>query len=468
MAELVMVKREVKKTIMRFLRNEVTEKAADWGELRRVNSQVIVKRGLPNIPNLVIKTDAGLSFLAIVVWRKELRLYLFDSMGSMLYGQSYYDNLDEVYNDLKSKSKKIARFPPLKKPITQAQRDSQIDKQFKGVWNHLAKVFQIPQSYRKNRPLIKESSTTEGRVYGTKVTEEFIYVPYKSNRLGTIFTLYSLFFFLPINVRQNIAIGEAIAFHLLKSIKKFQNEKMEPDWPFLRIYQHLDVWQKKKPINLIKALYKLSEYYDQTWKTTDFLELVNSKLDLVENTSRKKISQLYCELFSRTQNLDFLILSVFLGLPFGFNCAVPSKYFGNELISIFFDLKTWRISNVLNFLNQKQESITRGLLKAIREALNFQFGCIIKIEMDLGDINRVILKNQSDLPIFLISAVQVFPDGTELFKSFQEVMIQPSKILPLDLRIFGKVDNTPIKFEYCVKKSPNSISKFFFKGTIVI
>ncbi|MFX0085064.1 MAG: hypothetical protein ACFFAU_05260 [Candidatus Hodarchaeota archaeon] len=463
-----MVKREIKKTLMRFLRNEVTEKAADWGELRRVNSQVIVKRGLPNIPNLVIKTDAGLSFLTIVVWRKELRLYLFDSFGSMLYGQSYYDDLDEVYNDLKSKSKKIARFPPLKKSISQAQRDSQIDKQFKGVWNHLAKIFQISQRYRKNRPLIKESYTTEGGIYGTKVIEEFIFVPHKTNRLGTIFTFYSLFFFLPLNIRQNIIIGEAIAFRLLKSIKKFQNEKLDPDWPSLRIYKDLDAWQKKSPINLLKALDKLSEYYDPTWKTTDFLELINSKLDLVENTSRKRISKLYCELFSKTQNLDFLILSGFLGLPFGFDCTIPTKYAGNESISILVDLKTWRISNVLNYLNQKQESITRGLLKAIKEALNYQFGSIIKIEMDLVDRNRVILKNRSDLPIFLTSAVQVFPDGTEHASSFQETMILPSKNLPLDLRILGRIDNTPIKFEYCVKKTSNRISKLFFKGTIVI
>jgi hypothetical protein len=463
-----MVKREVKKTIMRFLRKEVTEKAADWGELRRVNSQVIVKRGLPNIPNLVIKTDAGLSFLVIVVWRKELRLYLFDSIGTMLYGQSYHDNLDNVYQDLKSKSKKIARFPKLKKPITQAQRDSHIDKQFKEVWNHLAKTLHIPQRYRKNRPLIKESSTTEGGIYGTKATEEFIYVPRKSNRLGTIFTFYSLLFFLPTNIRQNKAIGEAIAFSLLKTIKKFQRENLDPEWPFYKIYQHLDNWLKISSINLLKALDKLSEYYDTFWRTTDFIELVKSKLDLVENTSRKKISKLYCELFSKTQNLDFLILSGFLGLPFGFDCAINTKYTENELISIFLDLKSWRISNVLNYLNQKQNFISRGLLKSIKEALNFQYGCIIEIEMDLKDNNKVVLRNRSDLPIFLTSAIKVFPDGREDFSSFQETIIQPSKKLSLDLRTLGKVDNTPIRFEYSVKKSPNKISKPFFKGTIVI
>lgn len=462
-----MVRRDVKKILMYFLRKEVHEKTADWGELRRVNSQVILKRGLPNIPNLMIRSNEGLSFLGIVNWRKELRLYLFDSDGRMLHGQSYYNNLEEVYKDLKSRSKKITRYPPLKKPITQAQHESQLDKQFKKVWLHLAKIFHISQKITKNRPLIKESATASDDIFGTRVTEEFIYIPTKSQNLETIFAFYSLFFFLPNNIHQNKIIGEAVAFNLLRSIKKYQTERVHSNWEFSTIFNQVSVWHKKDPIKLLKALNRISEYYNSTWKTKDFLELVESEFDIIEYTTRRKISDLFYDIFSKTLNLDFLVLSTFLGLPFGIEYSIPVENSENELISVFKALRHWQISKVLDYLNQQQNLISSGILKAIKEALNFQYGCVIEINIDTNDNTIVLLKNKSDLPIILTTAVQISPNGREFPIIFQEVVLEPLLVTSFDIRTINIKEELPVRVEYVILRTPKSIIKPIFKGAII-
>jgi len=462
-----MVRRDVKKILMHFLRNEVHEKTADWGELRRVKSQVILKRGLPNIPNLMIRTDEGLSFLGIVRWKKELRLYLFNSEGRMLHGQSYDNTLDKVYKDLKSKSKKIARYPPPKKPITQAQREFHLDKQFKKVWLHLAKIFQISQKITKNRPLIKESVTINDGIFGTKVTEGFIYVPSKSQKLETIFTFHSLFFFLPNNIHQNKIIGEALAFNLLRSLKKFQSETVDTKWVFYTIFKQVSRWQKKDQIKLLKAFNIISEYYDTAWKTEDFLELAKSEFDIIECTTRRKISNLFFDLFSKTSNIDFLVLSTFLGLPFGIEYSIPKENNENELISAFKALKFWQISKVLDYLKQQQNLLSSGILKAINEALNFQYGCVIGINIDSNDNKIVLLKNKSDLPIILTSAVQISPNGREFPMKFQEVVLKPSLVTSFDITVINIKEELPVRVEYIILRTPNSIVKPIFKGVII-
>ncbi|MHA2203396.1 MAG: hypothetical protein ACW991_06880, partial [Candidatus Hodarchaeales archaeon] len=150
-----MVHRAVKKELMKFVRREVKEKGADWGELRRIKRHVVVKKGLPSVPSLVINTDAGLSYMVLIHWKKEIRLYLFDLEGNMLHGLSYFSSFEEVSKDLHSKSKKIARHPPLEKKITRAQQNYQLDRKFQQIWVRLAKILRISKSQRRHRPLIK-------------------------------------------------------------------------------------------------------------------------------------------------------------------------------------------------------------------------------------------------------------------------------------------------------------------------
>ena len=463
-----MVRRDVKKTLMSFLRNEVREKSADWGELRRVKSHIIVKRGLPNIPSLVIQSDEGLSYFIVINWRNELRLYLFNSEGNIFHGQSYYSNLEEVYKDIKKKSKKIARFPPLEKPETQSQREVRIDNQFRGIWIQLAKLYHIPQIYRKNRPLIKEIKNEGNLIFGTEIEEGFICVPNKPTRFSIIFTFYSLLYFLPKNIRLNFGLGQALAFRFLLSIKKFQNELPDPKWEFKHVFDELQNWSIRNPVKTLSALFKISEYYDSTWKTTDFLELINSDLDLVENSTRSKLPIFCCYLFKKTNNLDFLILSNFLGLPFDRYCLIPTHFFSEELISIYRSLQSYNFKELLNYLDRQDSSKSVGMIKAMKEALNFQYGSVLEITVDTSEDISALFRNKADLPIKIISITQVFPDGREINVPFREITIDPSNTFVFDLNMINESRKTPIKFEYQIVKTYISPSRSLFKGTVVI
>ncbi len=463
-----MVRRDVKKILMYFIRTEVREKTADWGELRRIKSQVILKKGLPTIPNLVLKTDAGISFIGIIHWRKEIRIYLFDSEGSILRGLSYYEGLENIYLDLKGKSKKIARYPPFKKPILQSQRDHQIDNQFKKVWSQLAQHFRIPQKRRKKRPLIKESKKGDIPGFDTLIDNEFIYIPYKIDSKVIVFTFYSLLFFLPENIRENEALGRAIAYKMLISLKQFQNEPLDPESTFFEIFNQLREWKVRNPVKTIQALERISEYYDIIWNTNDFLELVSLSYDIIDSSSRARISKIYCDIFTKTQNVNFLILASFLGLPFGLKCKIPDHFSDNILISLFLYLQSYRISEVLDYLNQQDILQKTGFIKAINEALNYQYSCLLRVSIDSTDKLKIILHNKSDLYIILMSAIRIFPDGREIPVSFQETTLNPSSKITIDFKIISEFDNTPLRIEYIIVRSLADTKRPIFKGTMVI
>jgi hypothetical protein len=226
-------------------------------------------------------------------------------------------------------------------------------------------------------------------------------------------------------------------------------------------------WQKKDPIKLLKALNRISEYYNATWKTEDFLELVESEFDIIEYTTRRKISDLFFDLFSKTSNIDFLVLSTFLGLPFGIEYSIPVVNSENELISVFKALRHWQISKVLDYLNQKQNLISNGILKAIKEALNLQYGCVLEINIDTNDNKTVLLKNKSDLPIIFTSAVQISPNGREFPIKFQEVVLKPSLVTSFDIKTINITGELPVRVEYVILRTPNSIIKPIFKGAII-
>lgn len=463
-----MVRRDVRKFLMHFIRTEVREKTADWGELRRVKSKVILKKGLPTIPNLVLKTDAGLSFIGIIHWRKEIRIYLFDSEGSILHGLSYYEGLEDIYLDLKGKSKKISRYPPLRKLILQSQRDHQIDYQFKKIWSQLAQHFRIPQKRRKKRPLIKESKKGGKTLFDTIIDNEFIHIPYEIDNKVMIFTFYSLLFFLPENIRGNEALSRAIAYKMLISLKQFQNEPLNPESDFFKIFNQLKGWKVRNPVKTIQALERISDYYNLVWNTNDFLELVTLSYDIIDSSSRAKISKIYCDIFSKTQNVDFLILASFLGLPFDLKCEIPDQFLDNILISLFLHLQSYRISEVLDYLNQQDISQKNGVIKAISEALNYQYSCLLRVNIDSTNNLRIILYNRSDLYITLTSAIRIFQDGRETPASFQETTINPSSEFAIDFKTTSEFDNTPLRIEYVIIRAITDPKQPIFKGTLVI
>ena len=460
-----MVHREVKKELMKFVRREVKEKGAEWGELRRIKRQVVIKKGLPSVPSLVINTDAGLSYMALIRWRKEARLYLFDAEGSMLHGHSFFSSFEEVYRDLRSKTKKIARYPPPEKIPSRVQQNYQLDKRFQQVWVRLAKILRISKSQRRKRPLIKGILHEADGIFGTKLEKNFIHIPYQSSKLGAIFYYYALYFFLPSSIQQNEALAEALAFKLLTSFKQLKCKSIMKNRESLKILQKLDLWDSLEPLEILNLLKKVTLYYDHPWETQDFLSLVKLPLNLIKIPSRQNIPKLFCQLFTISQNEDFLTLANFLGLPFNFECTIPRKM--SEDSSLLFSwLKSWQFSEVLSYLQKNRLTLTKGRIQAIKEALNFQYTNVLQIELTEKGIFEI--KNKSDIPIVLTSAIQILPDGTETEIAFQKVTLKSNSTILFDLKSLNIADQYPLRIQYLLVKSLESISRPVFAGTLVL
>ncbi|MHA2328848.1 MAG: hypothetical protein ACXACR_10050, partial [Candidatus Hodarchaeales archaeon] len=451
-----------------FIRREIKEKGADWGELRRIKSHVVLKKGLPNIPDLVIKSDIGISYIVIMNWKRELRLYLFDSDGGMLHGQSYYQDFQELYQDFSSKSKKVARFPSVKKPPTRSQKDQNLDAKFKRVWTILAKKFNMSKKIQRNRPYIKGIEYQAHGIFGTKLERNFILIPEQSTKKSIIFTYYSLYFFLPQSIQENSDLAEALAFKFLTFFPKFKHEEISEERNSYEIMQKLNPWDSLKPSDGLKILKRVILYYDSPWQTQDFLYLVDQPLNLLTNLTRQKIPGLFCNLFSGYQNEDFLILANFLGLPFGFKCTIPSKFSNEELLELYEWLNCWYFAKVLPFMQKNRAKLTNGQNRAIKEALNFQYANVLKIELDSREAGKFVITNKSDSSIILTTATQIFPDGAEAEISFPNLIIKAHSKDSLNLRsLIGSIE-TPIRIRYEIVKSSKDISSPIFTGNFVV
>ncbi len=465
---LIMFKRKILKELMKFVRSEVQEKKADWGELRRFKKQTLIKKGLPNVPDLLIQTDAGLSFLVVICWKKELRLYFFNSEGEMLHGQSFFEDIDTLYEEYRFKTKKIARYPSEKPKITQAQRNQQYDKLFKEIWIQLASLLKIQTNIRKNRPLIKEMKHIKSGMFGTEVKNNFIYIPQNSSKLKIIFAYYSLYFFIPSQFRENNDMGEALAFKILQSFRKFQNDPFPKDRSSYNFFSKLQNWTQLKPSEIISILKKISLYYQYPFTKEEFLFVVNQDINFIRNLSRMNIPELFCRLFTELNNMNFLVLSALLGLPFDFLCTIPPHLSDEEPIKVYKWIKSYEFSKLFEYLDQIENRINSGLEIAIQEALNYQYTTLLKIELNSSDPRKVTVFNSSDIIIFLTSATEILPDGKEREILFDSILIDAKRIKLLDLSELKIFSQNPIRFQYELFRSLEKINKPIFKGTIII
>ncbi len=464
-----MQKREVKKELMRFVRKEVKEKGADWGELRRVKKQILFTKGLPNIPNLALQTESVVSYVIIVTWKKEIRLYLFDSNGILIHGQSFYKDLEKIFMEIKGKSKKIARYPTPGKPLTIQQVNSQLDKQFKRIWGQVVKLLGISKKTQQHRPLIKGRKKRGDEIFGTELKDNFLHIPLESPKTNIIFTYFSFYHFLPSPIQQNNDISEALIFLFLQSFKQFKKESPEKKKNSYKIFLQLCAkWRDYSPKIILDFLQRVSKYYDIPWTTSDFMEMLNLPFDIIKKSSRQSLPDLFCRLYSLSRNEDFFILSKFLGLPFKAECTEEDSIsgFSNErLINLFNWVQTLEFSKVLLYLENNEDILFPGLQNAFLEALNYQYANVLAIEFEK---NCIVITNKSDLMILLESASKIFPNGQEESVSLDKLIIESKSLIQLNPEeIFGPTD-FPIRFHYYIVKSLQDIKQPVFKGTLII
>ncbi|MFX0125140.1 MAG: hypothetical protein ACFFAE_16025 [Candidatus Hodarchaeota archaeon] len=448
------------------MRREVKEKGAEWGELRRIKRHVVVKKGLPSVPSLVINTDAGLSYMVLIHWKKEIRLYLFDSEGNMLHGLSYFSPFEEVSKDLHSKSKKIVRYPPLEKKLTLAQQNYKLDRHFQQIWARLAKILKVSKSQRQQRPLIKAIPQETDGIFGTNFTKDFIHIPYNSTNLQVIFYYYSLYFFLPPSIQQNKDLAEALAVKLLTSFIKLKYDSLLKNRASFKIIQKMGSYDSIEPQDIFNLLKKVILYYDLPWETQDFIMLMNLPSNLLKIPLRQNLHNLFYQLYSNNQNIDFLILACFLGIPFNFNCHVSSEISKKTSISLCTWLKNWQFSKVLPLLKHQRIQFTSGQMRAIEEALQFQYANIL--DVNLKKKGTFEIKNKSDILIILSSAMQILSDGTETEITFKPVTLDANSTISIDINTFNIKDRTPLRFRYSLVTSLEDVSRPIFVGTLVI
>jgi len=457
-----MTRRNLRKEIMSFIKLEVAEKKADWGELRRVKEKITVKKGLPNLPSLIFHTTEGLSYFALIRWKNELRVYSFNQEGVIIDGQSFMDDLETTYKEIKSKSKKVSRYPPIRKLKSLSQSSLELDLKFKLFWENLAQKFEIPSKIRKNRPLIRGVDHGRTGLDETEIDGKFIEIPIKSSEKSFLFTYYCLLFFLPPNIQRESEISGQLIQFLLKKFPKFRGkiaaEDLDPDLRKFSKWNHLSIQE------IYRVLYRVSEYYTENWETSDIIHLFDYPISQEIGFSESLI-EIFCFLYEESRKISFLLLSNLLGIPYSHYCNETDLLQDSLPIQIFDSLKNFIFIPVLSALNSNKISFNKGQLKALKEGIQYQYAKSVKI---LSVSNKMIeLYNKSDLVILITVITQILSTGTEKIVFEDEIPINSQTSIKLNIKDYSNIERTPLRLNFQILYNIKSNQPPLFSGTIV-
>ncbi len=267
--------RKAPQRIHKLMVKEVKEKQANFGELRRFKKKAIVKKGLPNLPSLTIRSDAGITYVAMIQWGRELRLHYFDKKGNYLYCDlsGPETNIQQVIEEVTKQSKYISRYPPKVKVPTLAEREHAQDQIFKQIWKNFRRYFQIPKKYVKNRPLIRivrdsKDMKFPGKRHNlydlTSHTDEFIFIHESIPNKLFLYAYYAILFLLPKALRDD---NEPLAEQLCQTLIEDSRLTTDPDpkWLInlktLKNNLHVPI-----EIEIFPAFHLVAEYLTQGWQ----------------------------------------------------------------------------------------------------------------------------------------------------------------------------------------------------------
>ncbi|MHA1974647.1 MAG: hypothetical protein ACTSW1_16725 [Candidatus Hodarchaeales archaeon] len=460
-----MAKKDIRKKIFLFLRNEISSKKADWGEFRRVKGIIDVKKGLPNVPSLILQVQPLISYFVIIIWPREMRIYLFDRNGSMLGAESYFENTNKIYDFICSKSKKITRYPSKEKEKSIGQLNSEYDSKFQTFWKKLSKALEIPSKIRKNRPMISTGDIKQRDFLNSYQKGNFIYIKHPTSQLKIIYTYYCLFFFIPEGFRKNKEISQDLTIFLLSKVIKTDLNKQVPD--LARINKKFVYFRENRVKVILKYLYRISDYYDEVWGTKDFEIFI--KIPIPDSLQSVDIAGVFCKIFNlRPRNLLFLVLSRLLGVSQELYCQTSEKLVETALLELTNDVIQWKLSKVIKFLTLDKTDVSKGVMRALKEAIQYKFSTAIKIEMTEEKKLFFLLKNRTDLHIVIDKVIQVYEDGKEEQIQFDEIVIKASTGYNINLGDLKVVMGLPLKLSYHIMYDENKLLKPVFSGTIVL
>jgi hypothetical protein len=435
--------RKAPQRIHKLMVREVKEKKANYGELRRLKKKAIVRKGIPNIPSLAIYSDFGITYVSIIQWGREIRLHYFNKKGEYLYCElsSPDTKVDEIYNEIKQRSKYISRYPPKQKTLSVVELTNRMDQKFRRIWENFSIYFHIPKKYSRNRPLIKLvadpiSSGLSG-ICNTNYDENFIFLSKKTENLSFIYSFYAIFFLLPKTVRSNTDLATSICMKILDSLGKVKLDS-SCEIRTQSMISDYDISILKKAIEFLPII---TDYYEQPWESSLFSHFLDwIALDKSSLTKRNQ-PLLWEHLFNKTKIPIFLHLSCLLGIRY--DCSIPKHYLNpSEVIDlIILNLLSLKLVEALALLSAVKIPIASGITKLISKVSEKQFSQVLTIIPRGADaIDPIFIHNRSDCYVS-ITHMSLVSENNSVKESAITYGKSGKKILPVKL---GKLEKLPV------------------------
>ncbi len=460
-----MVSRKIIKVLASLLRKEVKAKSAEWGELYKLKRLTSVKTGLPNLPRLTILNEPWLSYIIAIKSGSEVRLYYYNYKGVLQHGDTFRNEETQILEDIQKKSKRLYRYPTKKKDLSIVDITKEYDILFLSIWKQITQNLRISKKRQKSRPVIKVVATVYSGIFNTKLEGYFIYIPLNSLNLQHIFTYYSFYFLLPLPIRKNPNIAESLALRLYDSFKEGDSILPQLKEDGGKTFDYIEEWKCNSTLEILNFLDRLCLYNTEEWKSSDFIALrtlYNSKLPKV---SRNNLHEVFCQISTITGNSFLSLLAAILAFPLEKKCSSFSLN-ESDISQIYFFIQNGRIIRIHNLLKENLETITQGLQKAIKEALQYWYSNVLDVSCEINDFCTYTIRNKSDLTIFLDNAKLISTSGSKITLDYQKHLILPDSEVNLSFSSYTEELDSIISLNYHLVEDEKNIRNPIFTGKI--
>jgi hypothetical protein len=460
-----MVSRKITKELVSFLRREIREKKAEYGELYKLKRHALVKKGLPNVPELTVFREPWLAYTILIKSGSEIRFYFFDTHGVLQHGDTYKHEVEMIIHELQKKARRLYHYPIKKKEPGIVDLTKQLDKKFSEVWRQVTNYLAVTKRVRQKRPVIKVSSENFQEIFQSQNVDQYIHIPLHSKEHIGAFIFFSFYYLLPEAIKLNKKVAQSIAWRMLLSYKKVNVFISDETFHQASQLYLLEEWSNYTPKEINHLLSRLCIYYTSCWEDNVLLTLVELCQPALPSVSRKNISKIFCRLAVTTNNPRMFLLASILAFPFNDRCEEFTVEMEDniKLYSWFINRK---IRKIRNFLASPPTMDSKGLHKAIKESIEYLFANIINITSSSQNSFSYSFENLSDLFILLTDARQTFPNGKEVGFPFRETMILPYSKAIVVFSPDRMNENSCINLKYHLLEEKGSHPLFI--GNIVI
>lgn len=460
-----MASRKIAQELAKFLRREVKEKSAEWGELYKLKRLTSVKTGLPNLPKLTILGEPWLSYIIAVKSGSEVRLYYYNQKGVLEHGDTFRNEETQILDNIQKKSKRLYRYPTKKKTESIVDITKEYDLKFRATWKKIAQIHNIPKKQQRSRPVIKVVTTEYSGIFNTKSEGFFIYIPLNSHNLQHIFVFYSFYFLLPSPIRKNHIISENIALRLYDSFMGYDSIIPKLKALIGETIDCLGEWSGFSTHEILFFLNRLCLYNTEKWETSDFNALRSLYKGKIPKVTRNDLHEVYCKISAITGNQFLSFLASLLSFPLEMKCS-PSNLKEYEYSRIYLSIQRGRLTHIHNYLKENHLILTQGLQKAIREVLQFWYANVLEISSEGHDPLSYQIKNKSDLTIVLDMAYLVSSSGSKTVLDSQKNILLPDSETDISFSFCARELESIISIEYHIIENERNMDKTIFTGKI--